>query len=534
MSVAAERKTQDALKKSSFASVTALIGLQLFSRLFTFILNQSLIRMTSPEIFGAAAIQFELILSTILFLSREGVRTTILRVQNPSRLSPKELNLSFVPIGVGIPLATAIAWSYARCAGEQLRNGVFFREAVGVYACAAVLELLTEPFHNLSMIQLKTNIRVKAEGTGVCITSSLYLRRKKDARKDGQGRLALLAFALGQLAYSLACLVVYAGYFGAGTLRPQTSGEGTGFVDIQLFKLSATMTWQSIIKHVLTEGDKLVLSWFSPLQDQGGYALAVNYGSLIARILFQPIEEVMRFYFSKTFAQGTKPSQTQSALKDAANALISLVSVQLELSLFFLVFGTAYLPVLLPILLPPRYMATSAPQILAAWIWYIPVLAVNGGLEGFVASVASTKDLNIQSRWMVAFSCIFLATAVSLYRLGAGDASLVYANIVNLLARIVFGVVFAKSFFVGKGAGDLFSIGRALPPISLLIISFAMWSTVSYDGKRRNVENIVRVEGRGSLLNVDVVQHVGIGSALALVWLSYWWLSSGHKRHWRP
>jgi hypothetical protein len=52
------------------------------------------------------------------------------------------------------------------------------------------------------------------------------------------------------------------------------------FVDSRLFKLAATMTCQSVVKHVLTEGDKFILSWFSPLQDQGGYALAVNYGVL--------------------------------------------------------------------------------------------------------------------------------------------------------------------------------------------------------------------------------------------------------------
>ena len=38
------------------------------------------------------------------------------------------------------------------------------------------------------------------------------------------------------------------------------------------------MTFQSIFKQVLTEGDKLILTWLSPLQDQGGYAIAVNYG----------------------------------------------------------------------------------------------------------------------------------------------------------------------------------------------------------------------------------------------------------------
>lgn len=45
-----------------------------------------------------------------------------------------------------------------------------------------------------------------------------------------------------------------------------------------------------------------------------------------------------------------------------------------------------------------RYLNTSAPAILSAWIYYIPVLAVNGVLEAFVSSVASPKDLTKQSQ----------------------------------------------------------------------------------------------------------------------------------------
>lgn len=101
--------------------------------------------MTSPEIFGAAAIQFELILSTILFLSREGVRTTILRVKTPQ---PKEMNLSFLPLAIGAPLAGVLAWVYVQYVQQNLKNQPFFKEAVAVHALAAVLELLTEPFHN--------------------------------------------------------------------------------------------------------------------------------------------------------------------------------------------------------------------------------------------------------------------------------------------------------------------------------------------------------------------------------------------------
>lgn len=38
-------------------------------------------------------------------------------------------------------------------------------------------------------------------------------------------------------------------------------------------------TRQSIVKHVLTEGDRIVVGRISPLGDQGGYAIAINYGT---------------------------------------------------------------------------------------------------------------------------------------------------------------------------------------------------------------------------------------------------------------
>lgn len=88
-------------------------------------------------------------------------------------------------------------------------------------------------------------------------------------------------------------------------------------------------------------------------------------------------------------------------MHQAANTLRGLLSAQTSLSLILITFGAPYLPIVLPILLPPQYMATSAPQVLGAWLFYIPVLAMNGALEAFLSSVASSKDLNKQSRYVV-------------------------------------------------------------------------------------------------------------------------------------
>jgi len=158
------------------------------------------------------------------------------------------------------------------------------------------------------MVNLKTTVRVRAEGLGITIKSiTAFLILLYDT-KFGQGNLSLLAFAFGQLLYSTTMFAKYLTYFGLKAMQPKLSSVSgynlslaliliskvTFFrsfwahIDYEAFKLSTTMTLQSLVKHVLTEGDKIIISWFSPLQDQGGYALAVNYGDSFGNYISKP------------------------------------------------------------------------------------------------------------------------------------------------------------------------------------------------------------------------------------------------------
>lgn len=131
-------------------SSISLIALQLFSRFFTFALNQALFRLASPSTFGAVSIQFELIISSILFLSREGVRNALLRVSRHSDTdtSIKRTNISFLPIIVGVPLALSTCLGYAHFASQEMQEQPYFTTAIAVYLVAALWELLCEPFYN--------------------------------------------------------------------------------------------------------------------------------------------------------------------------------------------------------------------------------------------------------------------------------------------------------------------------------------------------------------------------------------------------
>ncbi|KAF7294685.1 Oligosaccharide translocation protein RFT1 [Mycena indigotica] len=506
------------------SQLRSLIGLQVISRAFTFILNQSLLGLASPGAYGTAAIQFELISSTILFLSREGVRNALLRVNRAKDGSWNVGNIVFLPLSLGVPLAVATSLGYVRLAAQETKSQPGFYTGIALYALAAVLELWCEPMHNHAMAEMKTHIRFRAEGSGVMAkTVTTFLVLFYDSKAGMNGALALVAFAWGQLSYSFCVMAVYLAHYGLSSLFPKKTSLRP---DSDTLRISLTMTSQSVIKHFLTEGDKFVLGWFSPLQDQGGYAVAVNYGSLIARIVFQPIEESSRISFSKTLS----PPIKAEALKTASRALTTLTSLQTSFSLLLLVFGPAYLPIVLPVILPRQYLSTSAPRVLQAWIWYIPVLALNGGLEAFISSVSTPKDLNRQSRWMAIFSIIYMAAAVQLYRWHFGDSSLVYANIINLTARIAYAAHFTTAFFASRGSSLQWRAGlpgakfAAACAVSLGIIT-------ANEGRLGGIKNMVTHIGPGlAIVRHRAIQiHILVGGILGCLCLMVWWFTEGRQ-----
>lgn len=115
--------------------------------------------------------------------------------------------------------------------------------------------------------------------------------------REGSG---LLGFGVGQVVYSLVLLAGFSRIVGRSnltwTLRrissppapPTTANEGNSksdlattkgtYFDSRLTTFSWALTKQSVVKQFLTEGDKIVVGRLSNLENQGGYAVALNYG----------------------------------------------------------------------------------------------------------------------------------------------------------------------------------------------------------------------------------------------------------------
>ena len=200
------------------ASISSLVFLQVSSRAFTFVLNQALVRLATPQTFGTATVQFELLLSTTLFLSREGVRTALLRQQkttsSSSSSSPNLVhNISLLPAYVGVPIAVALAVLYSATSAPAVRTQSHFHLSVSVYALAAAIELAAEPLYIRAQNELRMDVRVRAEGAAVFLKTLVTFFGLAFASSEW----ALVAFAAGQAAYALATFAVFWNFGGRST-----------------------------------------------------------------------------------------------------------------------------------------------------------------------------------------------------------------------------------------------------------------------------------------------------------------------------
>ncbi|KAH8981690.1 hypothetical protein EDB86DRAFT_2974700 [Lactarius hatsudake] len=110
------------------------------------------------------------------------------------------------------------------------------------------------------------------------------------------------------------------------------------------------------------------------------------------------------------------------------------------------------------IVLHPRYQQTSAPRTLRAFRFYLPAMAYNGVLEGFLASVCTPADLRAQRRMTAAVSAALMATALA--GTSAARARTSPGDRVSMVAPLQAQVRGTGSGR-GSGSGDDFSERRS-------------------------------------------------------------------------
>ncbi|KAH9875539.1 hypothetical protein J1614_004275 [Plenodomus biglobosus] len=470
----------NAILSASAKGATFLILLQVASRALTFAVNQLLLRFLEPKLLGVSA-QLELFSISVLYFARESLRVAL---QRQAHGTQAVVNLSYLAVFLGTPLAygLALAWRHT-----DTPNVPYFTEALIVYCLATFLELLSEPAFSAVQQKLLYKIRASAESAATlmrCFGTCVFAILASWARLD----IGVLPFAVGQLAYALALLAVYSyktwpiaraeGFSLFPDKIPSTKENPAvlSYFSASLLRLTGSLTLQSSLKYVLTQGDSLLIAALASLADQGAYTLASNYGGLVARMLFQPIEESSRNMFAKLCAD-TEPSlstggskspqkkEQKQNLSQASRVLTTILRLYSIISLFAVTLGPVLAPTLLSMVAGKKWSATSASQVLSTYCFYIPLLAVNGVTEGFVAAVATNKELYAQSVAMGIFFCLFAGSAwFFIGQLELGGKGVVLANTVNMSLRAVWNIWFIKRFFGRRESG--FSVLATLPSLT--------------------------------------------------------------------
>ena len=201
MSVGSSSGERNALS-ASLLTGRSLVLLQLVTRLLTFTLNQSLVRIASPEVFGTAAIQFDLVSDTIRFLSREGIRNALLRAEKADQGKDRQVRaLSVVPFQSGLVVAALVCGVYLLTSSRSTTAQPTFHLSLALYVVSALLELAVEPLYlrALRSSPPRISVRVQAEGGMAIVKAVVTVASLVVLEGQGGGR-ALLGFALGQLA----------------------------------------------------------------------------------------------------------------------------------------------------------------------------------------------------------------------------------------------------------------------------------------------------------------------------------------------
>ncbi|KAG8168829.1 hypothetical protein KVR01_001578 [Diaporthe batatas] len=542
-----------------------LILLQVFSRAVTFVANQLLLRFMTASLLGVST-QLEVYYLSVLFFARESLRVAIQRQGalssdsaepakdeklQPGRDSKQStraqetqavVNLGYVAIILGLAAAALLGWMYlGSIPAETLLTTPYLVPSVYVFALASVLELLSEPAFVVMQVRLQFGARASAEGVATLGKCAATLSAAVWAARNGI-ELGVLPFALGQVAYGSGLLVTYS-WYGTGLAReagfsllPRRLGQGKEYILSYFYqptlKLASSMMIQSFVKHILTQGDTLLVTALSTPAAQGVYALANNYGGLAARLIFQPVEESSRNYYSRllsgddepktsapptdkqtaekgdnTSSQGG-PRPSNAALAQASENLTNLLRFYTFVSVPLLALGPTAAPLVLSLIAGPQWTASGAGEALAAYVYYIPLLAINGLTEAFVASVATGAQVHQQSVWMMAFTVLFgVSGYVFLSVLDWGAVGLVWANGINMAGRITWAVWFIRRYFAQRGARWEVT---ALLPSSLAVLAAAV--------ANQAVRRVVNSEAAGTGVKAVLGELIKVaGTALPFV-----------------
>lgn len=454
--------------KSTMRALPANVLFQVCCRVMTFVMNAVLLRYVTRDALGVMNVRLLLLYSSCQFMSREAFRRTI--------SESKDASFAFlsVPASLAFGLVLYQVWTKLLVVPTDFDN---YQIACFAMVCAVVIEMLAEPFFIISQKECNFFLRIFAEAVSLIVRSFLLLVFVVTSTEEQMNIRILMAFGFGQFLGSCLYCLCFLGFFFDRT-PGIISSLWSSLRKSQLFSVTITFMGQTIVKQLLTEGERFLMTFFNPISfaDQGVYDVVNNLASLAARFILAPVEESSYLMFSSLIdRQKTFQEQDKTRIRRAFDLLKNLVKVMTMVGLIIFSFGFSFSQLALTLYASRGFAEGIASELLQWQSLYILIISVNGVTEAFAVASMTEGSLKTFNVVLVFLSIIFIITSYFLTTL-LGSLGFILANSINMFGRILHSMHFIHSYRYCKdknNSTDKFSLTDMLPE-KMVIVSFCL------------------------------------------------------------
>ncbi|CRL02480.1 CLUMA_CG015373, isoform A [Clunio marinus] len=539
---------------SSLLNASFSIFFQIFCRLITFTINAFILRNVESEVLGIMNVRLLLLESTLLFFSKESITRAALSstTQEKNKCNWAQLVNQMwitVPMCCILSLPCLYIWlNFLSPVDEAYESAYRF----GCYAMgfSCIFELTAEAPAFIGQVFCFVKLKVILDTLHIFIRSVVFIVLVMN-NKD----IAIYAFGIAQLT---SCLTIILGNYGffyfyikrltiyrndrkkndndenqivkkfgpyyenmndfpftsVHDMVPGVIKNSGSIFNSDLNKLVLSFIKQGVLKQVLTEGERYVMS-VSPVlsfSQQATYDIVNNMGSLAARFIFRPIEDSSFFYFTQTIARDIDlQEQKKEKVKEASQVLRNVCKGVTSIGLIGFVFGQSYAGTVLLLYGGHDFVAGGLPELLLRWhAFAIVLLAVNGITEGYMFATNTSKQIDTYNYYMAIFSVTFLILSYQLTNF-FGPVGFILANCCNMGLRICYSFSYIRKQFKNMDENPLDGLIPGRIFITILIASGVACKYSEYE-----------------ILPYSMLYHVLFGGLFTFITLLSWGYENKH------
>ena len=457
--------------KSSLENASFNIVFQILCRGVTFILNAFVVRHVGQAVLGVINVRLLLLESMILFLSREPfMKACLTNTAEHNWAQVVNLLWMTVPICLAMSLTFGYIWLFVLTASEALPS--YYTFAVWAVALSCIIELSSLIVQLVASAFLFVRLKIILDTIMIAIRTLTFVPLILYNSDN-----ALLAFGVAQLVAAIfytSSHYVYFHYYikkmnkcklkrrmslkdssdeyvvrefpfqTVSDFLPGRLENKESYLDKKLTILTWSFFRQGILKQILTEGERLIMTVMPVLTftEQGTYEIVNNLGSLAARFIFRPIEESGYFYFTQ-MVKRDKAINDQNPVKvqESVNVLTHLCSAVMSIGLVVLVFGQSYSSTLLWLYGGSKLTSYLPILLMRAHCLAILLLGINGVTECYTNATADSATIN-KSNWIMIYESIAFLGASYLFAIWFGPVGFILGNCVNMSLRILHSTIF--------------------------------------------------------------------------------------------